>query len=243
LDDLTTEPPTVVGVASEIPTISRAALRNEVGELSLISLVGHPTRFSPPRTIPCHDDLDFGDVILSRRKRPNWFARQISKVQLNCNCKEDFTSWTHAMLYVGNLHVIESSKHFSIRSGVQITPLTFYSDTHDLLVLRYRNPEFLVRNIHIVRDALLYQQIGRRSYDFTVPYYLWRGKVRPKEKDFDRHINCSEFVLERFATGGPFLVEEWLKVRESANIYFFPADFAAHPGFDIQKIRYFRFVE
>jgi hypothetical protein len=86
----------------------------------------------PRRLIPSHEHLEIGDIILTGfPKKLNGKVKwhPVHKSQIKHGCQIDNCRWTHAMLYVGELHVIESNKPTKIKTGVTLAPLT--RDAHN----------------------------------------------------------------------------------------------------------------
>lgn len=224
-------------------SISYNTLISEIGRPAASSAVGK-LRFvngSTKRLIPSYECLEIGDVILSALpKKQNgkdlWHA--VHKSQLNHGCTPAECRWVHAMLYVGELHVIESNKPTQIKTGVNLAPLTRDAHNREFLILRYKGSDFPARRDDIVRYALMSPYLSPRQYDVfgaLASHFHWR----PRGADHSKQIFCSEFVLECFGVQGPFLVEEFVAVTEKPNHFFLPAHLAGHPRFDRLPMKYF----
>ncbi|MDB6147945.1 MAG: hypothetical protein JWO45_1609 [Spartobacteria bacterium] len=228
------------------PEISRAALVRDLGEPTTRALFRKPL---PPGTrIPAYEKLKVGDVILSRRRKHNFVSRNIVSAQREHGHDENDCTWTHAMLYVGDLHVAESTKAMKWRTNVQIVPLTHYSD-FDLLVLRHTDEGFPgERQYEIVRHGLLMQSIYPRRYDwpsaFSVRYARTLKFHLPRSILFER-IFCSEFVLECFALKGGYMIDQYVDVRDQNRnppYHFLPADFLKVQKFQKIEMEYYDLV-
>jgi len=213
--------------------ISHPAAKSAVG---LLQFVG-----GGKRLIPSHECLEIGDIVLSGHpKRENgkdkWHP--VQKSQLRQGCDPASCRWTHAMLYVGDLHVIESNKPTKLRTGVTLAPLTRDSHNREFLILRYKGTDFVERREDIVRYALMSSYLAPRQYDIggaLAPHFRWR----PNGADHSKRIFCSEFILECFFVQGPFLVKEFIAVTEGENQFFLPADLAVDDRFDHLPMKYF----
>lgn len=191
--------------------------------------------------VPNHQGLRFGDVILAQDVNKK---QLITAAQLRQGFSAEAACFSHAMLYVGELHVLEAQFESGGNgefSGTRIAPLTRYSG-RELLVARYRPAESDREGLLVARYALIRQALGRRAYD-------WRGALRvgatgrrKSAPDLENAIVCSELVLEAFAIGGQFLVDEYADVRSGRRFYY-PADFFANKTFDKLEMTYFRLTE
>jgi hypothetical protein len=225
--------------------ISRATLLAQIGRAATWSIVGFSSlpRYQSARVlIPDFEQLEIGDVILTRKKRVRWWnigARLIERVQRNYKCVGEACVWTHATLYVGDLHVIEANKSTDFRRGIWIRPLTYFKN-HDLLVLRLTDPTFdFAKRQRMARHALLENTIFRRRYDVrTALAALLKGQ--PPAKRHDTHVNCSEFILQGFMEAG-FFVKEYFETV-TMNRFFYPAHLLELPGFTREEMQWFRFV-
>lgn len=206
-----------------------------------------------PNLVPNHEKLRVGDVVLTRRRPKNSSTSKpsaIARKQQENGFDDDQSSWTHVSLYVGDLHVLEShgfkdrywvpdflSGLSGFMAGVQVRPLTEYSNTCDLRFLRHVDPDYDSVRSSIARHGLLDRCVNRRKYGYMraisggLPSKL-REKIRPR---LDREVICSELVVECLAIGGTVLVEEYNQLL-SGERYFYPADFAAHPSFKAVEV-------
>jgi hypothetical protein len=227
--------------------ISVSTLRAEIGAAAAKSAIKRlrSIRHADRRLIPSHEYLEPGDIILSGKPpkadgKYKWHP--ISTGQQKYGCEQQHCHWTHAMLYVGELHVVESNKPIKIKTGVNVAALTRDAHHSEFLVLRYNNPEFKERRHDVVRYALMSPYLTPRTYDLLgaiSSYIAWR----PKGARHEKRIFCSEFILECFAIGGAYLVEDYVRITEQENQFFLPAHLAAHPGFDRLPMKYFDLVE
>lgn len=222
--------------------ISRNALEAEISPSAARSAIRH-LKWTPEgdRFVPAHENLRVGDVILSRPHMRVWQTEEIETTQQEYGCTLECSRWTHAMLYVGQLHVAESTKPYSLKTGVAIYPLTAYSGEFDFRVLRYKNEEFSAgRRQNIARYALLNRYVNPRQYDRKAAYNAWLRRRRKGPKHV-KSINCSEFVLECFAIAGPYMIDEYVRLLDGTDDYFFPANLAANSHFEHVPMKYYRF--
>ncbi len=233
-------------VAPGAREISRATLEKHIGRVATWSIAGPPPlpRYQSQRVLmPDYEQLQIGDVILTRNKPKRWWsvvATLIQRVQTNYRCPKDDCCWTHAALYVGELHVIEANKTTDFRRGIRIRPLTAFVRSCDLLVLRQKDPTFDdLKRQQMTRRALLENTIFRRRYDVrTALAALIKG--RPPARRHETHVNCSEFVLQSFMEIG-FYVKEYFGLVTS-NQFFYPAHLLSLPGFDREEMKWFQLV-
>jgi len=231
-----------VDAANISGSISNKTLTAEIGKPAANSAVGK-LRFvsGAKRLIPSYECMEIGDIILSgypkkKNGKDKWHPVRSSQIRQGC----DATScrWTHAMLYVGELHVIESNKPTSLRTGVTLAPLTRDAHSREFLILRYKGEDFPARRDDIARYALMSPYLTPRRYDVRgamASHFRWR----PKGADHSERIFCSEFILECYGVQGPFLVKEFLAVTEGANSFFLPAHLAVDDRFEKIAMRYF----
>ncbi|MGJ4929083.1 hypothetical protein ACQR1I_04695 [Bradyrhizobium sp. HKCCYLS2038] len=226
-----------------IGNISRNALVAEIGKPAAHSAMGRLRYIGrlPQRLIPSYEHLEVGDIILSgypRKEDGRYKWHPVHQSQASNGHPADACHWVHAMLYVGELHVIESNKPTSIRTGIALAPLTRDAHNREFLVLRYKDPDFAKRRDAINRYALMSPYLSPRDYDIwgaIQSHFKWR----PNGAKHSDRIFCSEFILECFAIMGPFLVEDWLRVTEHENEFFLPAHLATDPRFDKFPMKYF----
>ena len=238
-----------MGASNRIPDeyivgdISSNALIAEIGKAAAHSAIKHLKWASDGRRlVPSQEGLRVGDIILSRPSENKWQASEIEATQREYGCNEECSRWTHAMLYVGQLHVAESNKPYSVKTGVAIFPLTAYTDQCEFMVLRYKNSEFSDgRRQNIARYALLSPNIDPRRYDWQTAVNAWRRKLRKAPKHI-KAINCSEFVLECFAIGGPYLIEDYIELMADQDTFYFPAHFAGSAHFEQIPMNYYNYV-
>jgi hypothetical protein len=222
--------------------ISYDTLVAEIGKPAAISAVGRLRRIdSKRRLIPSHEHLEIGDIILTGYpKKLNGKDRfhPVHRSQKSQGCDPDSCRWVHAMLYVGELHVVESNKPTKFRTGVTLAPLTRDAHNSEFLVLRYKGSDFKYRRDVINRYALMSPYLTPRSFD-GIGAIQSHFKWRPKGANHTKRIFCSEFILECFAIMGPYLVEEWLKVTEQPGTFFLPAHLAVDERFERLPMKYF----
>ena len=106
--------------------ISYKALIAEIGKPAAKSAVGK-LRYvgGNKQLIPSYENLEIGDIILSgypkkENGKDRWHPVHQSQIRHGCNAAS--CRWTHAMLYVGELHVIESNKPTKLKTGVEVDP-------------------------------------------------------------------------------------------------------------------------
>ncbi|RYE42046.1 MAG: hypothetical protein EOP24_34340 [Hyphomicrobiales bacterium] len=203
--------------------------------------------------VPNWRSLKPGDVILSshksKAKESPVYWKQKSEGYDDHACH-----WSHAMLYVGGLHVAESQSYFKVdgklwpRTGTRVVPLTMYAKDNHLLVCRVK-PSAISNG---KRDRMVHHALGDiaaegRRYDYarlieSLPYQklasfipgLWRNVAGYNEGSA---VICTDFVLECLAIGGGVFVEEYRQVREKAR-FFYPADFTQHTKLDVRPMEY-----
>ena len=222
--------------------ISATNLKTELGSAAAAAAIKLCKKNShDEQLIPASESLRVGDVILSRPlDKKNTPRRSIvEEVQLLHDCEPESAYWSHSMLYAGQLHVIESQKDMTFRTGVQVNPLTKYSPNHDLKVLRYNHEEFTQdRRLRIVRYALLDHAIRPRKYPrrgSLEAFYKWR----PNGASHITRINCSEFILECFAIAAEFLVKQYLMVLRDQHQFYLPAHIDQDENFVPEELEYY----
>ena len=226
-----------VGASDE--TISRNSLESEFGR-GVARNIDRALRGKALKMIPDHENLMVGDVILSKTTKltpSEWHQRRLGRYT------QEQAAWSHAMLYVGRLHVVEF-RTFNARglaSGIVVNPLTKHSPDVEFKICRRSNYDKIRKFSSSRRAAALYalldQAVHRRRYDFKRIAALasegkrWEGVVRALfPSDFERAMICSEFVLECLAING-ILTIDYLTMIENGT-YFLPADFYAHSLLD-----------
>jgi hypothetical protein len=231
--------------------VDAANISGSTSQNTLIAEIGAPAAKSAAgslhfvgggkRLIPSYECLEIGDIILSghpkkKNGKDKWHPVRTSQLKQKCdpaNCR-----WTHAMLYVGGLHVVESNKPTKLQTGVTLAPLTRDAHKSEFLILRYKAADFLWRREDIVRYALMSPFLTPRQYDVPgaiASHYRWR----PKGADHSKRIFCSEFILECFSVQGPYLVDEFIAVTEGENKFFLPAHLAVDDRFERHPMKYF----
>jgi len=196
---------------------------------------------------PKHEDLNVGDVILSRpttKQKPNISAHQESH-----NRPKEASRWTHAMLYVGNLHVLESNppSFKDRRNGVRISPLVITEgQSTDFVVLRHKSELFERRRFSMVRRALLDYHLSKPKYDWKAAANAFFFQLSGKRSSPQLHLaaNCSEYVLSCYANGAETLVEDYVKIhQDDENHFFFPADLYCNASFDKLPMDFYTFED
>jgi hypothetical protein len=220
-------------------TISKNALESEFGR-GVARSIDKALRGKHLKMIPDHESLMVGDVILSKTSRltmPEWHQRGLDRF------KPADAVWSHAMLYVGRLHVVEF-RTFNLKglgSGIVVNPLTKHSADVDFKICRRSGYNTIRKFSSSRRGAALYalldQAVRRRRYDFNRIAAIasegkkWEAFVKTMlPSDFERAMICSEFVLECLAING-LLTIDYLNLQQKGR-YFLPADFHAHPLLD-----------
>lgn len=201
--------------------------------------------------VPGADALRIGDVILCRPSSTGKYTHQIERHQrtiprLNVG---DAPTWRHAMLYVGRLHVAESTTWFKanrqIRSGVRIAPLINVGGKNDLLILRRSNMD--VDYDEYRKSAAMYAltdyALSKKSYGYDRIVKMAVQNAGPLAKltpfvpsNFEKTVICSEYVLQCLAIGGQILTEQYLSLDD--DTFFYPADFAVMKTFEPVAFEY-----
>ncbi len=222
--------------------ISREALKSELRPSMHKSLERFYKKSKSPQ-IPNHEQLLVGDIVLSRPMKNGVVTPSVVETtQIEHGYSSEAAYWTHVSLYVGDLHIIESQGFKDIEywkngwrknTGVQVKPITKYSSTHDVIILRNTHPEFSNNRGLIARFALLDHTVFPRKYDWNTaleaaPTRRFKKRSKPK---LDERINCSEFILECYAIGGSVLVPEYVSVSNGEK-FFLPATFYQHKSFE-----------
>jgi hypothetical protein len=195
-------------------------------------------------TLPDFNSLRVGDIILSRDAK----RKKLSGIQYHQSTIERFKavpdapSWSHAMLYLGRLHVAESTTHFKVgpikwKSGVRIAPL-IGGPAVDLLVCRRGDADSIDDYEQFSNGAALYalmnHAVAPHGYDYSRIAAIAmsnRGKILKKLGakillDAEKSVICSEYVLRCLAFGGQMFTDEYDLL--SPTEFFYPADFACH---------------
>lgn len=233
-------------------TISRAALEKELRSSVVKSLSRYIDVGKGTTSVPIHESLRVGDVILTRERGRRGGKNPVRIAQSLAGYEDGFATWTHAALYVGDLHIIESiggflrelrkAPHTPWRSGVHLRPLTKYSSTHDLRVLRYESPDFDTERRRIAAYAFLEYSIGKRKYDHARVRNLAKSVAwREPDKAGTKHstkVICSEFVAEAFAIGGGLLAEMYNDLLEK-GVPIYPATLAKCDRFREVPVSYY----
>ena len=190
--------------------------------------------------LPNYSDLRLADVILTKSMKKNIVGDTISKRQRGLKYPADDASWTHAMIYVGQMHVAESvflwhdiGRKVFLRSGIRIAPITTVIKNCHYRILRHRDLErekYTVSRLEASNYAMLDYIADRRVYNvIRIPELATDGKVRRIGAKINipaikRSIICSEFVLECLAIGAGVHVERFFQLQQDFG-YIYPADF------------------
>jgi hypothetical protein len=175
--------------------------------------------------------LDPGDIVLVKRRQKGGAAQLIADVQEQVLGFASYAAqWTHAMVYVGDLHVAESQKAILGWPGTRVVPLTKYAADCDMMICRFSGPRFSLAEANgIARWALLDCTVGQRRYD-NARALDSATLTRPQKTNLQKAVICSEFALECLATGGGVLVGEYNAMLK-AERFFYPADFVKSDAF------------
>lgn len=185
--------------------------------------------------LPDMDSLQVGDIILSRKITEKSAPKSpVRDHQLQLGFPEEEAQWTHAMVYIGALHVAESvtwhwdTYRWRYRTGTRTRNLMEYFHDHELLICRPEDDFSLHELRHsVARHALLQMIVNPRRYGFLrVASMVW--PISKKEVNFSKEIICSEFALECLAIGAGFMVQEFDDLK-GENKYFLPAHFCRDP--------------
>lgn len=199
--------------------------------------------------IPNFEQLKTGDIVLSRQLRANGSTKPspICTYQNKVMGFDEYDSyWSHAMVYVGNLHLIESQVYFKaasrvgLKSGVRVVSLIDYAFNHQLKVCRFigiqDNPEL---QAGIGRYALLDYAVSRRKYSLKrIMQILSQKDGKSSSFETGRAIICSEHALECLAIGGSCMTEEYKLLGGSELPFFFPASFHNSSKFESFNLDY-----
>ena len=235
---------TTLTTPGTITKITRATLIKELGHNLATSVLSRRKR-NNTLLIPNIELLHSGDIILSSDSHKK---SAVQLAQQNLANKRGYTEkdwiWTHAMMYVNNIHVAESNIYMNwsdlvVRGGLQVVPLTSYSNGK-LVICRHRRAEHGVG-----KDAALYAMgncvVSKRKYP-------WRRIIisaltaTPARKVLHAETTCSEFALECLAIGAACMVKEYNEVQDGIADYY-PADFHASGEFAKIPMTYFELVD
>lgn len=202
-----------------------------------------------PALIPSPDHLAVGDVILTRHsKKFGWLPTVETYQRRNAQFQSgEAATWSHAMLYVGRMHVVESTNHFKIgplewKSGIRVAPMVHDDVKTEYLILRRRDSSKIPGFEQLVGAAAVYAlmdyALRRRTYGYdratAVVVSTWPRIFSGLRKFFPNRLNqaiiCSEYVLECLAIGATMLTDEYNNL--GTDSFFLPAHFFVHPDFD-----------
>lgn len=231
-----------------VGTISNATLKAELGHNIAASALS-AFRGKKEILIPNLDDLERGDVILSRYTKNNTIKGSPVEFGQKTHMRKKFSAaaciWTHAMVYLGNMFVAESQPFLldekfllGFGSGLQAVPLTRYCGSRDFVICRYA--DYSDVGDDIAQYAVLNCIANTRKYP------LWRTiscalTQRSRKKDLHLAANCSEFALECLAIGAACMVDIYDSVFNGSED-FYPADFYDHSDFKKIDMTYLRLV-
>ncbi len=195
--------------------------------------------------IPRHEDLLVGDVILQKGS-PN---KDVTRIQRSYKYSKQACEFTHACLYVGNLHVLESLPPSCKNplGGVKIASLFLPSGSNlEMHIARHKELAQMPERHDIGRRALLDYKLWPERYGVKSAINSWL-MVQPVYKhtlgrlfanhnhnpDLRRAATCSEFVLKHLVTSARILLKERAKLgKENRDGHFFPATIFDHKYFD-----------
>jgi len=222
--------------------ISRAALATVLAPQDLnrvlTELNGQETK-----RIPNWEKLGPGDVILSS-ERGNYKHNIVYRFQRRFRkFEEEAAKWTHAMVYLGGLHVAESNSgakdlvtgKFTVE-GTNMLALTRYSANHELMVCRPKGftPE---ARAEAARYAAIDIAERRRTYDRGRLLEMAVRAGTPRVAVAAHSVICTDFAMEIIAIGGGQLLKEY-----NAGEFSFPAQFATSEQFECEPVDYFKLV-
>lgn len=226
--------------------ISLEALRTEFGAAFVKSIFQVPFLSEDAHTInkyriPRHEDLLVGDIILTKKasSEMSW----VKAAQLLHERPADAAEWTHAMLYVGHLHVLESRPgSLTKRSGVRLSTLAQREkDRVECLRLRHVSPAYRNIRAEVARRALLEFKISRRRYGWRsvqdLALYHITGRRTPPNIEYA--ATCSEYVLSCLANGAAAFVKQYEQTLSHDGPFFLPADLYLRSEFEKRKLAYY----
>lgn len=244
-------------------SISLKTLRADIGPAAMRSLFGRkwksdienvsalPKQKIPK--IPRHEELAVGDVILVKGDP----KKDIKKLQIQHGHSDEASEWTHAMLYVGNLHALESIAPCpkKLLGGVELTSLIqMPSDVYEMCVARHKGLFEIPERHNIARRALMDARLAPTIYGIRSAansYFLRTDRLRDfcqrflpgvlHNPNLERASTCSEFVLNHYVVGAQLLLEERDQLRKPDHRgFFFPARFAEHEEFDLFPLQFYK---
>lgn len=217
--------------------ISRATLERELGEHahSVLKLIDKKKYTH----VPDIENLFVGDIILTRglgkdgKPKPH-IVEIYQQKELGFTPEDAF--WCHAMVYIGNMHVVESTKkiHWTargFRTGPRISNLMDFVDTCKLKVCRSNQLKLFWDLRHnIGRTALIDISLNRRFYSRSRLWDLVRNAA--KRPDLKASVICSEYALQLLATGASCMTEEYEALGTESFKYYLPGDFHRSEKFE-----------
>jgi hypothetical protein len=240
----------------EKPKISEATLKNYLGENLTRSILSRK-RNGKPLLIPYFEGLIPGDILLTKsliRGKPNRSSAVYlgQKTHEKKNFSEENSFWTHAMVYVGNMHVVESQLGRKSRraflnlsqnadkgadAGLKVSPITDYSYNYEILICRLK--DLSREDSHkVALYALSNCFIDKRTYPI-VRITTSTLSEKPKAKDLHLATTCSEFSLECLAIGTGNMTAVYVDVK-TGNEDYYPADFHKSEQFEKIPMTYFQ---
>lgn len=159
--------------------------------------------------------LQKGDILLSFHKG-NLISSLIAK--------ETDSSWSHALLYIGNNQIFESTSQ-----GVHLSPLSKYEDKEVYVIGAFRIKNASTQQLDALANEAQ-KRLGTR-YGFFQIAYLWilhkLGIV--KEKFWQREVDSGEDCVETIARAAE---EAGLKLFDKNPSMLAPEDYAISDKFD-----------
>jgi len=214
--------------------------------------------------LPDFPKLFRGDVILTKPKNRRPHSSEIVKKQKSIGRFDDqYCEFTHASIYLGQMHVAESVPiHFELEnlkrlalgevviSGLRIVPITQAIKNCDFEVFRVKGFEEdgkIPERSQVAQYSLLDHASFRRKYNnLRIVEISTKGRLRKISQNLNRYrsleksIICSEYVLECLALGAGFSADRFFelenKTRKTDKDYFYPADFTCLEGMKKVKL-------
>ena len=237
---------------AENPKISEATLVNYLGKNLTKSILSR-RRGGHPLLIPNFEALVPGDILLTKTlKKGKPDRSSVVYIGQHNHTKKSFSDdnalWTHAMVYVGNMHVVESQlgrraiKTFSHRekaapAGLKVSPITDYSYNFEIVICRLKG--LSKEDSHkVALYALSNCFIDKRTYPRArIVVDTITAKSRPKKLNLA--ATCSEFSLECLAIGTGNMTSVYVNVTSGDDDYY-PADFHRSEQFEKIPMTYFQ---
>lgn len=206
--------------------------------------------------LPDYTDLQIGDIILTRGNMKKPHAKKIWYKQIEANHSEENSEFTHAMLYVGKLHVAESVfawfklnplKFF--QSGVRVVPLSTAIANSDVKIMRAsRGKDSDDEGVAELRFqaghyALLDHAINRRVYNLSrvAEINSTNNFVRriwaeiSKKREGEQSVICSHYVMECISVGMGINPKGYIEMTHGRQAVY-PAQFITMNGLSEVKL-------